>query len=85
MRTTLTLDPDVAMKIKKRMADKNLTLKETVNQTLRQGFKTADQAQKRRPFKVIPHSFGFRPGIDLNKLNHLVDELEAEEFVRKMK
>jgi hypothetical protein len=85
MRTTLTLDPDVAMKIKKSMADKNLTLKETVNQTLRQGFKTVEEDKKRRPFKVIPHSFGFQPGIDLNKLNHLVDELEAEEFVRKMK
>ena len=29
MRTTLTLDPDVAMSIKKRMAEKKLTLKET--------------------------------------------------------
>jgi hypothetical protein len=84
MRTTLTLDPDVAMKLKKRMADKKLTLKETVNQTLRQGFKAVETDKKRRPFKVIPHSFGFKPGIDLNRLNHLVDELEAEEFVRKM-
>jgi hypothetical protein len=33
---------------------------------------------------VIPHSFGFKPGIDLNKLNQLVDELEAEEYIRKM-
>jgi hypothetical protein len=84
MRTTLTLDPDVAMKLKKRMADKKLTLKETVNQTLRQGFKTVDADKKTHPFKVVPHSFGFKPGIDLNKLNQLVDELEAEELVRKM-
>ena len=28
--------------------------------------------------KTIPHSFGFRPGIDLDKLNQLADELEAE-------
>lgn len=84
MRTTLTLDPDVAMKIKKRMADKKLTLKETVNQALRYGLKEVEKEKKRVPFKVIPHSFGFKPGIDLNKLNQLVDELEAEEFVRKM-
>ena len=84
MRTTLTLDPDVAMKLKKTMADKKLTLKETVNQALRNGLKEAEKEKKRAPFKVIPHSFGFKPGIDLNKLNQLVDELEAEEYVRKM-
>jgi hypothetical protein len=84
MRTTLTLDPDVAMKIKKRMAEKKLTLKETVNQALRHGLKEVEKEKKRVPFKVIPHSFGFKPGIDLNKLNQLVDELEAEEVVRKM-
>jgi hypothetical protein len=84
MRTTLTLDPDVAMKLKKRMAEEKLTLKETVNQTLRSGLKTAAKQKKRTPFKVIPHSFGFKPGIDQNKLGQLLDQLEAEEFVRKM-
>ena len=28
--------------------------------------------------KTIPHSFGFRPGVDLDKLNQLADDLEAE-------
>ena len=45
MRTTLTLDPDVAMKLEKRMADKNLTLKETVNQALRHGVKSVAEAE----------------------------------------
>ena len=85
MRTTITLDPDVAMQIKKRMADKDLTFKETVNEALRQGLKAAGTDRKRPPFKVKPHSFGFRPGVDLNKLNQLVDEIEAEELVRKAK
>jgi len=84
MRTTLTLDPDVAMKLKKRMAEEKLTLKETVNQTLRSGLKVSAKQKKRAPFKVIPHSFGFKPGIDQNKLGQLLDQLEAEEFVRKM-
>jgi len=84
MRTTLTLDLDVAMKLKKRMADKKLTLKETVNQALRYGLKEVEKEKKRAPFKVIPHSFGFKPGIDQNKLGQLLDQLDAEEFVRKM-
>jgi hypothetical protein len=84
MRTTLTLDPDVAMTVKKRMAEKKLTLKETINQALRYGLKEVAKEKKRAPFKVIPHSFGFKPGIDQNKLSQLLDQLEAEEFVRKM-
>ena len=35
-------------------------------------------------FEVQPHDFGFKPGIDQNRLNQLVDELEAEEAVRKL-
>jgi len=30
-------------------------------------------AQARVPFQVEPHSFGFRPGIDIDKLNHLAE------------
>ena len=28
--------------------------------------------------KTLPHSFGFRPAVDLDKLNQLADELEVE-------
>ena len=28
--------------------------------------------------KTIPHSFGVPPGVNLDKLNQLADELEAE-------
>ncbi|HEV2954877.1 MAG TPA: hypothetical protein VGX95_02055 [Xanthobacteraceae bacterium] len=33
--------------------------------------------------KTIPHAFGFRPGIDLDKLNQLADELEAEAYAAR--
>jgi hypothetical protein len=83
MRTTLTLEPDVALKLKRRMAAKKLTLKAAVNQALRAGLAVED-AQARVPFRVVPHSFGFKPGIDLDKLGQLADQLEAEEFARKL-
>ena len=82
MRTTLTLEPDVALKLKKKMADEKLTLKDAVNRTLRAGLE-APQPGKRARFKVAPHSFEFKPGIDLDKLNQLADQLEVEEFARK--
>ena len=84
MRTTLTLEPDVALKLKKRIAARNLSLKEAVNQALRAGL-AASEAPARARFRVEPHDFAFKAGIDLDKLNQLTDELEAEEFARKIK
>jgi hypothetical protein len=31
---------------------------------------------------VRPHAFGFKPGVDLDRLNQLADELEAEATAR---
>jgi len=83
MRTTLTLEPDVALKLKRRMAAKKLTLKAAVNQALRAGLAVED-APARVPFRVVPHDFGFAPGIDLDKLGQLDDQLEDEEIARKL-
>jgi len=33
---------------------------------------------------MISHSFGFRPGIDLDKLGRLADELQAEALAEKI-
>jgi hypothetical protein len=35
--------------------------------------------------KTIPHAFGFRPEIDLDRLNQLVDELEAETYAARQR
>lgn len=40
MRTTLTLDPDVAAMLKKEMRQQKATLKETINRALRAGLQT---------------------------------------------
>jgi hypothetical protein len=44
-----------------------------------------DTASRRHPApKTISHSFGFRPGIDLDELGELADELETEAFADKI-
>ena len=49
-----------------------------VNRAVRAGLGTEIEPPRGDVPKTIPHSFGFRPGIDLDKLNQLVDELEAD-------
>ena len=80
MRTTLTIDDDLAGLLKRRARDAGLPFKEVVNRTLRAGL--GEQSKPRRGMapKTIPHAFGFRPGIDLDKLNQVVDELKSEAY-----
>ena len=84
MRTTLTLDPDVAQQLKARMARQQTSLKQVVNEALRRGL-AAGQPASRKPFRVVPHHFGLRPGIDATKLNQLADELETLEYAAKLR
>lgn len=84
MRITLTIDPDVEQRIRRRMAQKKLSLKRVINDALRAGL-SAPAKESVPEFVVEPHAFGFKPGIDLDKMNQLVDELEAEETARRLR
>src|SRR5262245_57464116 len=84
MRTTLTIDDDVAGLLKRRAHELGVPFKDVVNRTLRAGLGEAAKPRRHAAPKTIPHAFGFRPGIDLDKLNQLTDELEAEAYADKM-
>lgn len=83
MRTTLTLDPDVAQSLKTCMARRHATLKEVVNEALRKGL-SVEPERPRKTFRVVAHSFGFRPGIDTDKLGQLADELDTQAYAAKV-
>jgi hypothetical protein len=84
LRTTLTLDPDVARRIEVEMKRSGDGLKAVVYRALRVGLGMTDKPVRPNAFRVEPHAFGFRPGIDLDRMNQLVDELEAEGAARKL-
>ena len=79
MRTTLTLEPDVAERLRQEAALGKRSFKEIVNEALARGLDLRPKP-KREPYRLKPHSSDFVPGVDPGKLNHLVDELEAGEF-----
>jgi hypothetical protein len=79
MRTTLTLDDDLAKELQDAARNSGKSFKEIVNETLRHGLVTGASPARRVPrFRVHPKACGFRAGIDITKLNQLVDELEIE-------
>ena len=83
MRTTLTIDDDLAGLLKERARELGVPFKEAVNRTIRAGLVEA-AAQRRPAPRTIAHSFGFNPGIDLDKLGQLSDDLEADALAGRL-
>lgn len=83
MRTTLTIDDDLAGLLKQRTRQLGIPFKETVNRAIRAGLAEAAKPQRGKAPKTIAHSFGFAPGVDLDKLGQLADELEAEGYAAR--
>lgn len=81
MRTTLTLDDDLAALLRNRAKELGISFKEVVNRVIRTGLGESVRTPDHPTPKTIPYSFGFKPGIDLDKLNQLADELESEELL----
>ena len=79
MRTTLTLDSDVAKKLKDLAHLRRSSFKETLNSVLRRGLNAGTETGRDGKFVVVAHKGGFRPGIDPVKLNQLIDQLEVED------
>jgi predicted aldo/keto reductase-like oxidoreductase len=82
MRTTLTIDNDIADSLKEQARLQGRPFKQVVNDALRRGLSQA--AKEDLPvFRVKPFPGGFQPGIDPLKLNQLNDELMVQEFLEK--
>jgi hypothetical protein len=83
MRTTLTLDPDVAELLHEEAHRRRQPWKQVVNDAIRQGL-----AKRGRPpaarYRVRPHATSLQSGIDLGAFNRLADELEDDVVVRKV-
>ena len=85
MRTTLTLDDDVAHQLSERARLTGATFKQLVNDALRAGLQAGQQPHEALPpFQVTPRPGGFRTGVDMLRLNQLNDELETEEFLEQL-
>ena len=85
MRTTLTIDDQIARALKSAAHRSGKPLKQVVNETLRAGLAAAHAPARARRYRVKPASLGgVLPGIDLDKALGLADRLEDQEIARKL-
>ena len=84
MRTTLTLDDDIAAAVTALARSNGRTFEAVVHEVMRNGLMSGEKPPlAREPFRVASAPRGFLPGIDPLKLNRLVDELETERFLER--
>jgi hypothetical protein len=78
MRTTLTLDDDVAAKLKSESQRAGRPFREIVNETLRRGLESRRAAAQRRAFKVTARDLGnLKPGLSLDNIAELIEHVEG--------
>lgn len=81
MRTTLTLDDDVAVKLKAEMRRSGKSLKEAVNEFLRLGLTMKKKRPIRERFRIRPRDLGrLRPGLSLDSVGDLLEQLEGPTY-----
>jgi hypothetical protein len=76
VRTTLTLDDDVAARLEQEARRSNRSFKETVNELLRFALH-ARRRPERRPFKVEARDLGLRAGLSYDSVGDLLEAVEG--------
>ena len=78
MRTTLTLDDDVAAKLKAESRRAGRSFREIVNETLRRGLASRRVATQRPIFKIAARDLGdLKPGLSLDNIAELIERAEG--------
>jgi hypothetical protein len=83
MTMSITLDPDVAERVEQEVRRAGKPAQAVVNDALRNRLGLEAKARAQEPFRVKPHDFRFADGLDLDKMNQLVDDLEAAAAAQK--
>ena len=82
MRTTITLDADVASRLRDFAHRKGISFKQAVNDAVRAGL-SSPSVQRGEPFRQPAYSLG-KVRVDLTKALALAADLEDQEHVAKL-
>ena len=78
MRTTLTLDDDVAAKLKAESRRAGRPFRAIVNETLRRGLASRPTTDQQRPFTIAARDLGeLKQGLSLDNVAELVERVEG--------
>ena len=79
MRTTLTLDPDVAAKAKRSAAKLHKPFKQIINKALRIGLDEVLKPPRPKPYRTKARPLGLRLGLSYDNIAELLARAEGED------
>jgi Ribbon-helix-helix protein, copG family len=77
VRTTLTLDDDVAAKLEAEARRTGASFKQVVNDCLRLGFSLRRELKKQAPFVVHARALELRAGLTYEDIGELLEQVEG--------
>jgi Ribbon-helix-helix protein, copG family len=77
VRTTLTLDEDVAEKLKAEARRAGKPVKQVVNEALRRGLALRRETRSIKPFRVRVKDMGVYPGANYDNIGVLLEQVEG--------
>jgi len=77
VRTTLTLDEDVANKLRRLTRQSGRPFRDVVNETLRRGLVHPPADSPRVPLKWNTRDLRLRPGLSLDNIGALLEQVEG--------
>jgi hypothetical protein len=76
MRTTVTLEPDVARRLRELSRVQKLSFKEAINSVLRRGLDQMSAKPKAKPFHTAPENMGVLPHLNYDNIGDLLELAE---------
>ena len=84
MRTTVTLDDDLAMGLDALRKQRGLSFKKALNLVLRAGLARAAGPGEAKPYTSSARPLGLLPGSDPTRLGKLYDEVETSDQASRL-
>jgi plasmid stability protein len=78
IRTTVTLDDDVAARLKRESRSRGASFKDTLNDLLRAALLSADTKPRRRTLRIKPSHMGYKPGLNYDNIESLLEYGEGD-------
>jgi hypothetical protein len=83
MRTTVTLEPDVARLLSEHARQTRKSFKETLNAAVRSSLGRVTDSSENRDFMIEARPMQIKAGVDAGRLNALLDDLDADAFIER--
>jgi hypothetical protein len=79
MRTTLTIEEDIAAELERLRRERDRTLKDVVNDALRRGLREMQAPPERKPFRTAGHDMG-KILVNVDNVAEAIAHAERENF-----